>query len=527
MKYTYLPILFLLAGCAQINVLSGGAKDESAPVIDSAKTYPLNGQTNFSGNVVHLKFNEYITLVKPNDNILVTPRPTVAPTFDAHNKTLEIIFNEPLTDNTTYTINFNHAVADITERNDSIFQYVFSTGDYIDSLAIFGEVTDGFTNRGSEDFLIALYPMQDEIQFDSIPYKLKPTYIAQADASGNFKLNYLKYGVYFLFAIEDKNKNLLLDNDEEFAFLPERTVFVNSDQVRVFMKSFGRESGEAKIERTNFVAPGKLEIVFTAVPDSFAISTSMDLLKEETGDEDSLIYWLTTNPTPKMRFAVNVNGVQDTLKPLFKNSPDDTRQLLIQNNVTGGKLMPEQQLELTFSEPISRAGIKPEGIRLMQADSTFTPVTFSIENQRTLVIEERSEKPVTLVIDSAAITSIYGIATSKPESIPFQNEPLSFYGSLIVNTDSVFAVPGIVYLLNSEGYAVDTVAYAKQMKFENLIPGDYQLRLVLDEDYNGVWTSGSLVNLRIPEKVIYFNETIQVKSKWEKEVDWLLKSTEN
>ena len=62
------------------------------------------------------------------------------------------------------------------------------------------------------------------------------------------------------------------------------------------------------------------------------------------------------------------------------------------------------------------------------------------------------------------------------------------------------------------------------MIFGDLVPGDYQLRLIFDVDNNGEWTSGSLSEAREPEKLIYNSEMIKVKSKWEKEVDWIISS---
>jgi len=74
-----------------------------------------------------------------------------------------------------------------------------------------------------------------------------------------------------------------------------------------------------------------------------------------------------------------------------------------------------------------------------------------------------------------------------------------------------------------KGIAVDTVEYSKTMTFKQIIPGEYQLQLIIDTDQNGVWTIGSFVETLIPEKVIYFNGLITIKSKWEMELDWLLK----
>ena len=166
--------------------LTGGPRDKNAPAIDSAKTTPYNGQINFSGNEIKMKFDEYIRLNKPNDNIIVLPQMEVAPTITAKNKKLSILFNEPLQENTTYTITFNGAVQDITEKNDSVFQYVFSTGDYIDSLSVRGVVKDAFTNKPVKGALVGLYPKDLEANFDSIPLKFRPTYLGQTNEGGRF-----------------------------------------------------------------------------------------------------------------------------------------------------------------------------------------------------------------------------------------------------------------------------------------------------------------------------------------------------
>ncbi len=502
-------------------MLTGGPDDEFAPAVDTIKSFPLNGELNYGGDLIHLKFDEYIVLVKPTENILITPRPAINPTIESHNKTLEIIFNEPLLENTTYTINFNGAVADLTEKNDSVFQYVFSTGNYIDSLSLKGKVTDGFTNNPSSDMLVALYPFSNEIQFDSVPYKLKPTYICQTDKSGNFQLNYLKYGVYYLFAIADKNKNLLLDEGEAFAFLPSRTILVNAKNTHADLKSFLPESSVCKIEEISFTSPGKLSLTLSNEPVDFSIYTSCDLLPEQTGKKDSLVYWLAEPPVPKMKFICTLEGLSDTLKPLYKNI-DISNQLKCTDNLTGGKLMPMQLFSLTFSQPLKTDLIDTSGIRIFDEDSSFIPYTFKIVNLKTIEFEFDMKGKYSLELDSAAVKSIYGNPNYQKQVFNIDRHDVSFYGSLVINTDFNSEHNLLVYLLNQKSEIVDTVEFSKQMIFEQLPPGDYQIMLVVDENKDGKWTTGSILYSRVPEKVVYFNELINVKSKWEREVDWIL-----
>ena len=90
----FLAILILISACAQVTPLTGGPKDTHAPRIDSAKTNPYNGQLNFDGSEIQMKFKEYIKLKNPNDNILITPQQTVAPIITSKNKKLSIVFQE-------------------------------------------------------------------------------------------------------------------------------------------------------------------------------------------------------------------------------------------------------------------------------------------------------------------------------------------------------------------------------------------------------------------------------------------------
>jgi hypothetical protein len=72
-------------------------------------------------------------------------------------------------------------------------------------------------------------------------------------------------------------------------------------------------------------APGRLEFIFNNAPELFEVSSElMKINQEESGETDSLVYWLDRNPEGRMEFIVNVNGEMDTLKPLKigeKNMP--------------------------------------------------------------------------------------------------------------------------------------------------------------------------------------------------------------
>jgi uncharacterized protein (DUF2141 family) len=514
-------LLVLMCSCAQVTPLTGGPKDIYAPTIDSAKTFPYNGQLNYNSKMIELKFNEFIQLKKPNENILIIPQQAERPIITSKNKKLSIELIDNLLPNTTYNVTFNNAVQDLSERNDSVFQFVFSTGDYIDSLQISGNVSDAFTNRALDGMLIGLYPDSIVTQFDSIPFKKRPTYLVQSDSKGDFKMNYIKNGTYYLFAFKDKNKNLKLDPNEPRAFVTEQVLELNQNIDSIQLRAFLPTNLEVELEDLDFIFPGQVEVILSNPPDSFAIKSQLNLIQENTGKSDSLIYWLEENPVPKMKFITYLNGEIDTLKPIFSGRPDkiETVKMKATNNVLKGKLFPNENLIVTFTEPIF--SFDTTLIRAFDKDANQLNLPRIKSQVRELMFDVQETSVFEIRIDSAAVTSLYKRSNESQIKVLFDCLKDDYYGNLIVNVDSVFAESGIIQLLNMKSELIKEVTIEKQMTFNNLLPGDYQIRLILDADANGKWSEGNMSTFTEPEKVIYYSGTAKVKSKWDKEIDWI------
>ena len=520
-KFYWLILITLMYSCAQVTPLTGGPKDISAPRIDSAKTVPYNGQLNYTSKKIEIKFDEFIQLNKASENILIIPQQTERPIVSAKNKKLTIELVDDLLPNTTYNITFNNAVQDISERNDSVFQFVFSTGNYIDSLQLSGSISDAFTNAPLPGMLIGLYPDSIQLQYDSIPVKRKPTYLVQSDSEGSFSMNYIKNGAYYLFGYKDKNKNLKLDGNEERAFIKEQKIVLNENKDSIQLKAYLPKNNEVEIEDVNFKFPGQVEVILSNPPDSFAISSQLNLIKEETGKTDSLIYWLAENPVPKMRFYTVLDGVKDTAKPIYSGTPDKIEEVKLKstNNVLKGKLYPNEKLIFTFNEPI--LSFDTTKIRAFDKDSNRLALPFISSNVRELSIDVQETLINEIYLDSGAVKSLYGRVHGKEVKVIFECLKEDYYGNLIVNVDTSFTENCIVHLLDMKNEVVREVPFANKMTFENMLPGDYQIRIIIDADNNGKWSEGNMTTFTEPEQVIYYSGKASVKSKWDKEIDWI------
>jgi len=210
-------ILLLLCGsCAQQGSPSGGPRDEDPPVI--VESDPPNYSLHFEARKIQITFDEYIVLDNVRQELVVSPPMEEKPEVRLRGKTLIIEFEEELRDSSTYTFNFGSSIKDLHEGNELLnFEYVFSTGNELDSLSVRGIL------RNAED----LSEPQDPVTImlysdlrDSIPLLDIPLYVGKSGDSGVFSVNNLREGTYKLFALKDGNYNLLYDlPTEEIAFL--------------------------------------------------------------------------------------------------------------------------------------------------------------------------------------------------------------------------------------------------------------------------------------------------------------------
>jgi len=215
-----LLLSFILQQCANPVMPRGGPKDEEPPSVVESK--PANRSVNFKGKTIEITFDEFVKLSNTQKEVLISPPLNKNPEYRLRGKTLQIKFEEALVPKTTYTIFFGNAIGDLTENNPiSGYSFVFSTGPVLDSMSIEGLVNNAFDLVPPEAAFVMLYDRApDTIPADSLPYLLRPLYVARTDKEGHFKLTNLKDTAYKIFVISDMNSNFLYDMPgEKIAFL--------------------------------------------------------------------------------------------------------------------------------------------------------------------------------------------------------------------------------------------------------------------------------------------------------------------
>ncbi len=209
-----LKIVVLTSGCANIIPPAGGPRDSLPPVLVSSK--PVDSTKHFKDKKVVFTFDEYVEIQDVQKNLLISPIPKVAPNVERKLNTITVTIRDTIQPNTTYSYDFGNSIKDLNEGNVlKNFMYIFSTGDYFDSLGLRGRVT--LATDGSVD--TTLIVMLHKNKTDSAIVKEKPKYVAKVDKQGYFHFHNLPPDTFAIYAMKDEGGTYRFGGrDQLFAF---------------------------------------------------------------------------------------------------------------------------------------------------------------------------------------------------------------------------------------------------------------------------------------------------------------------
>lgn len=528
--YLFLVLIILaFLQCARRGNPSGGPKDITPPQL--VKAEPEDMTINFKEKKITLYFDEYIKLEDVQNQLIVSPPlkylPEITPQGSA-SKYVEIILKDTLKENTTYTLNFGQSIVDNNEGNpNSFLTYVFSTGDYIDSLTVSGVVKDAF-NKDADTFISVMLYEIDSSYTDSTIYKSPPNYITNTlDSTIIFQLRNLKAGKYAMVGVKDEAKNNLFDQKtDKIAFLKD-TVSLPTDSV--YLLTMFKEIPDYSTSVPSFAAKNKIifgyqgegqDIVIepmTILPD-----TVRTIITKEPG-KDTLNYWFTPFETDSIIFKVT-NEKQKTIDTFSVK----TRKLELDSL----RLNPNQKNSLSFEEPfhitanIPIVRIDTSKINIINKDSVavnFSAALDSVKNKLDINFEVEPNEGYSMDIFPGVIEDFFG-AVNDTLSYRLSTRSYADFGNLRLTLDGNVTFP-LILQLTSESGEIKREIYAdkpRAFEFNNLEPTKYLIRVIFDTNGNARWDTGNYLKKIQPERVSYYPQVLEVRANWELEQTFIL-----
>lgn len=510
--------------CARRGTPTGGPKDEDPPVL--TRTRPKNGTTNFKGNTIRLEFNEFIKLQDVQNQLVVSPplkyQPRIKPLGGA-SKYIEFSFEDTLRENTTYSINFGQSIVDNNEGNpNSFLSYVFSTGDYIDSLSLRGAVKDAFARKADSFISVMLYEI-DSIYNDSAVYNYPPNYITNTlDSLPFFDLRNLKAGKYALFAVKDEGKNNLFDQRADKIGFVVDTVTLPTDSI--YLLNLFKEIPDYSVSVPSYVAKNRIIFGYQGDHQNIEVNTltqlpdSVKTLIQKDREKDTLNYWFSPTDIDSIVFTITNERLKAIDTFTVKTRKLGLDSLLLEASHRG-KIGLNDQFYILANTPI----VKIDSSKVSIFDKDTLDVTYDMSldtllNKVKLDFEIVDNQNYAITLLPGAIEDFFG---TQNDTLNYNPSTGSYadYGNLAVSVSGAVKYPIVVQLISEKGDLVREIIanQPKRLEFRHLDPGNYGLRIIFDENNNGKWDTGNYLKKIQPEIVKYYPDIIEVRANWELE----------
>ncbi len=517
--------LALLWGCATPTPPSGGPKDETPPGIVREKSTP-NFQTGFRKQTISLTFDEWVQLDDAFNQVVISP-PIGEFDLRIKGKTVQFFFNEQdtLRPEATYTINFGEAIKDLTEKNPADnLRFVFSTGDYLDSLRLKGRVVDAFTGLPVENALFMLY---DNLT-DSVVHKERPFYFGKTNKEGFFAIENIKYGDFKGFALKDADFDYQFSQKTEPVGFPDTLIRMQDTVVKNLTLQLFTEEAPVQVLDVDTSRYGLVKLVFNRSPQEVqAFPDNLDGNLIPDLERDTLRLWYHQPSGLEWRLFLRSDTLAfDTL--LIQPKPGGKFPDLLPFGGATPKtvlsVLPGNPLKIRFNRPLTRADTAL--VSLFQ-DTFPAPVRpelgiDSVPNRELLVTHRWKEGSIyRLEILPGGMTDIYGNTNQDTIVRNIKTDLLKTYGNLkltVAGLDSTMAY--LIEITTKDGNVLESFLVKNQpgaeRAFQHLKPAEYTVRIVTDWNGNGRWDTGNYAKKRQPEPV--FRQVLeQLRANWDLE----------
>jgi len=456
----------LLASCAQQVSLSGGPKDEIPPQLDKTKSAP-NYVTNFEKQDVELYFDEYVDLKDASKQIIISPPLSYPPIIKSRLKRLRIGFDEreELKDNVTYLVNFGKSIRDFTEGNEVVnFAYVFSTGDYIDSLTVSGEVQDVLTDT--------------------------------------FKV----------VAIKDDDLNYIYNPlNEEIGFLSD-PIILNQDSISGLTIELWKESTASLYISYDIVAKGKINLEFDGdvMPDDVNVLGNIEHYIEQNQEGKSpLILWYKPTGASRISWITETRAGQDTISARINQRTTDTLdgdlQIIKWDYDKGTGLHPLSNLALKANTPLS---IIDTSLITFTDTAASANILFSLDSssfpKSNLEINASWPAGNQILVDilPGALIDFFG-KTNDTITKYIEIGTVTNFGAIEITLTNFDSSTYVIQLLKDKKILEERLKTSDitKLTFERMIPGQYDVMIITDTNGNGKWDPGNYLEKKQAERI--------------------------
>lgn len=538
----FLLSYFLIIKCANQLPPSGGEEDKIPPKI--VNVYPADGTTNYDRDYFELEFSEYVDKRSVRDAIFISPFIEGNFRYSWSGTTLEVTFPEKLKKDITYTITIGTDVVDLNNKNRmaQASTFSFSTGNKIDKRIISGRV------YGKEKEGIFIYAYKMEENSDSLLNR-KPDYVSQSGVDGNFRLQGLGVGNYRLFAVNDKFRDYLYQQDQDEIGIPHTDIFLDeSDSIYtdIYFLLFNADVSKPRLisgimtdKNHLLVSANKILDKKSILSKNFSIVDSTEnkiykvdyAFKGKTKPEEFILMFSSKiNPSNEVYLIADTLTdlmgnimVNDFTKVVVSDRPDTNSVKIVSTDPAAGGMVDFEKTEIKifFDEAFN----KDINISAVAFTDTFNkPLGFNLDiydDASLLIKPDENLKPDKDYLIKLQLGNFIDIAGNKKDSLftlKFRTiSGLDFTGlsGNVINLDYTKNPVLILENVETPQFKYEHKPNLDKFEFNRVEPGKYLLWCYLDADSSAKFNYGWPEPIEFSERFSFYPDTLNLRPRWE------------
>jgi len=421
---------------------------------------PIDSALGVFPKEILVGFNEYITTTSIQENLIISPTLKNMPLIDARLNSIRIRIADTLLDNTTYSIQFGNAIKDVNEGN------ILKNFTYVFST---GNRLD--TGKIKGKVLLAESGRVDSsfvvilhpAAKDSAIFKERPNYYTKLNGKGQFSFNFLPKGSYHIFVLPNDYTKKYDDSTKFFAFL-DSAVNIETTKDSLQLYAFQGAKKPVKIKSSSTLKPTK------------KTGATLKYSKDFDGSEQDILHPL------HLTFETPIH---------FNDSFSIT-------------------LCDTFNKKLEGASIRVD---------TNHPETIIVAYPWKFATKYR------LIIPQASIKDSLNNILVKTDTLAFITKREEAYNSATIRIKGFENLKNPILQLSQDDKVKFSYPIVSALLTIKQLPlGEYTLSLLLDNNKNGKWDTGSYYgNQKLqPEIVQWFTTPLNIRANWENEINLIL-----
>ena len=210
-------------------------------------------------------------------------------------------------------------------------------------------------------------------------------------------------------------------------------------------------------------------------------------------------------------------------KPSLSQQSD--KKLRYTTNLIGSKQDLLLPLELTFNNSLKN--LYKDSILLVDTGFKLIPdvsVIYDTSNKKMSIRTSwMSDKNYLLIVNAGAVADSNGSMLVKTDTLRFKTKSTEDYGTLKISFQNIdLARHPLLQFMEGDKVKWTFAVEGREWKKSMLLPGEYEVRLLYDDNNNGQWDPGKYSEKIQPEKAITLPQKIGVKANWDNDREVIL-----